>query len=161
MYRTKNFLLLIIFIAKLIINHTLYGVENETDTIIKTIDGINNVVATLADAEMKKYAVTVWLSEGVYLIKHEGGGVRYHQNAFYKEVPTVFVYSMGGKDYPNDSVINLKTDTIMMGTLNYPGDKFNVEVKAKGKRIPLYFFFWDGRKDDNSGQIKVSITHRK
>jgi hypothetical protein len=160
MDRIKNSLPLILLIANLIFVQTLFGVEKKTGTIVKKVDGINNAVATLSEIEMKKYAVIVWLEEGIYLIKHEGGGVKYHQEAVYKEVPTVFVYSMGGKDYPNDSVINLKTDTIVMGTLNYQGDDFIVEVKTKGKRIPIYLFIWDGRKDDNSGHIQVSITRR-
>ena len=156
----KNFLMLILLITNIIPHHALFGVEKKTGKIVK-IDGIINVVATLKELEMKKEAVTIWLEEGVYLIKHEGGGVIYHQEAVYKKVPTVFVYSMGGKDYPNDSVINLKTDTIVMGTLNYQGDSFMVEVRAKSKKIQQYLFIWDGKKADNSGDIQVSITRRK
>lgn len=134
--------------------NTLPGVEKKTVTLV--VDGVLHASPDLSRENVERYGLVYPLGKGIYAVEHRGGGIYYHKHPHYKPVPTVFVWSFTGDTFPGDFAVNLKTGTILMGTLNCPGERFRVKVEAEaGKKV--YFFILDRDHQDNSGQIKLTI----
>lgn len=109
----------------------------------------------LSEAQMRQLqeqtAVTKLLEPGTHLVRIKSGAFGYGALAEFSE-PIVLLWIHGGK------VINRKTDITVMATwstLNGYDDTLTLEVQ---ETTTLHAFFFDTYRDDNRGEVTLSVV---